>query len=56
MKRLSVKNFGHKAQGVELRGDPRSPEPECFRIRLPGATVEVVRARDEPDSDYVGAD
>ena len=46
MKRLTVRSFGEKAQGVELNGDSRDPEPEHFRVAFPGGDVDVVRCGD----------
>lgn len=54
MKLLRVERFGEDniVQGVMLRGDPRNPEPESFRITFPFGDVEVVRATDEAGGDY----
>lgn len=46
MKLLKVEWFGTQAQGVTLRGDPRSPEPEHLRIVFPGGDVDLVRCDD----------
>jgi hypothetical protein len=46
VKRLAVRDFGEKAQGVELRGDTRNPEPEHFRVVFPGGDVDIVRCDD----------
>ena len=43
MKRLAVKGNNVK-QYVQLRGDPRSPEPELFEIEFPFGVVYVQRA------------
>ena len=46
MKRLKVRDFGTKVQGVTLRADKREPEPETFRVAIPGGDVDVVRTSD----------
>lgn len=46
MKKLPVVWFGDEVQGVSIRGDSRQPEPETFRVSLPGADVDVVRCTD----------
>ena len=47
MKALSIKRFGDKVQGVQLLGDPkRRPEPEHFRVKLPGGDVDITRCDD----------
>lgn len=46
MRRLAVKSFGDEVQGIELRGDRRSPEPTYVRVAFPGGDVDVVRASD----------
>lgn len=47
MKTLRVtKDMGDAVQGVRLYGDPRSPEPEIFRVMFPGGDVDVVRTTD----------
>ena len=43
MKRLSIIDMGTEAQGVELKGDRRNPEPTYFRVRLPFGDVDVAR-------------
>lgn len=52
MRKLKVEDMGTAVQGVTLRGRRSNPEPESFRVRIPGATIDVVRARDEDGSDY----
>lgn len=47
MKRLKVRDFGSKVQGVILRGDRNNPEPESFRVAFPGGDVDVVRTTDD---------
>lgn len=46
MKLLPVERFGETVQGIRLRGDPRSPEPESVRVRFPGGDVDVIRCDD----------
>ncbi len=43
MKRLKVEAMGTKVQGVRLMSDPRNPEPESFRVCIPGGDVDIVR-------------
>ena len=52
MKKLQVKNFGTKVQGIELLGDPRSLEPDTIRISFPWGDVDVTRAADDIKPDY----
>jgi len=47
MRKLSVQEFGTKVQGVWLKGDRRNPEPETFRVILPGGDIDVVRTSDD---------
>lgn len=47
MKRLKVRDFGSKVQGVKLKGNRKNPEPESFRIAFPGGDVDVVRTTDD---------
>ncbi len=46
MKKLRVVSFGEEVQGVRLKGDRRNPEPESFRVAIPGGDVDVVRTTD----------
>jgi len=41
--RLRVQTFGDDAEGIVLRGDPRSPEPTHARIAFPGGDVDIAR-------------
>ena len=43
---LRVTSAGEKAQQVELRGDPRHPEPDHFRVVFPGGDVDLARCDD----------
>ena len=49
---LPVQRISPDVQGVELLGDPRSPEPETFRISFPWGDVDVTRATDDIAPDY----
>ena len=46
MRLLRVTAAGEKAQQVELRGDPRNPEPDHFRVVFPGGDVDLARCDD----------
>ncbi len=46
MKTLKVEQMGTKVQGIRLKGDKRSPEPDHVRIVFPGGDVDVVRTTD----------
>jgi len=46
VKPLRIERFGDKVQGVTLRGNPASPEPETVRVEFPGGDVDVVRTSD----------
>lgn len=46
MEKVKVIMMGTEVQGVELRADRRHPEPEEFRITIPGGDVSVVRTTD----------
>lgn len=46
MRPLRVASAGEKAQQVELRGDPRNPEPDHFRVVFPGGDVDLARCDD----------
>ena len=46
MQRLKVINFGTDVQGVKLKGNPKNPEPESFRVQFPGGDVDVTRTTD----------
>lgn len=46
MRPLRIERMGTDAQGITLRGDPRSPEPTHVRVAFPGGDVDVVRATD----------
>lgn len=51
--RLKVVSFGQSAEGIALRGDPKSPEPDHVRITFPGGDVEVTRASEgDSKTDY----
>ena len=43
---LRIEQFGTKAMGVELLGDPSQPEPEHFRVIFPGGEVDITRCDD----------
>lgn len=45
---LKIQQFGDEFDvlGVTLRGDPRCPEPDEFRVAFPGGEVSVVRTTD----------
>lgn len=44
--RLKIQSFGTNAEGIELKGDPRNPEPDHTRIMFPGGEVDVARTTD----------
>lgn len=44
--RLKIKSFGTDVEGIELKGDPRNPEPDHARIAFPGGDVDVTRTTD----------
>ncbi len=46
MKLLAVERDGEKAQRVVLKGNPKQPEPEHFRVTLPGGDVDIARCDD----------
>ena len=46
MQRLKVIDFGTEVQGVKLKGNPKNPEPESFRVQFPGGDVDVTRTTD----------
>ena len=43
MKATTIKRYGEHVQGVVFFGDPKGPEPDTFRIKLPFGEVETVR-------------
>lgn len=43
---LRIRQMGENVLGVELEGNPSRPEPIHFRLCLPGADIDVVRADD----------
>jgi hypothetical protein len=49
---MKLKRMGTEVVGVEITGDPKNQEPECFRVELPGARLDVTRAKDGVDADY----
>src|SRR6266446_10255385 len=49
---MKLERFGSEVTGSTIKGDPRNPEPEAFRVDFPGGRVEVTRARDGADADY----
>jgi hypothetical protein len=46
MQKVKVTDFGSKVQGIELKANKNSPEPEEFRIKIPGGDVSIVRTTD----------
>jgi hypothetical protein len=40
---LRIEPMGDAVLGVTLLGDPRYPEPDHFRVVLPGGDVDIVR-------------
>ncbi len=46
MRMLKVVSMGTEAQGVELKGDKRNPEPTYFRVVLPFGDVDIARTSD----------
>jgi hypothetical protein len=43
---LKIVSMGTKVLGVRLEGNPKNPEPEHFRVTIPGATVDITRTTD----------
>ena len=48
-KHLKIKKMGDNVLGVELKGDPKQPEPIYFRVVLPFGHVDIVR---QNNNDY----
>ena len=42
-KHLKVKSFGDNVLGVELKGNPKQPEPIHFRVKLPFGDIDIAR-------------
>jgi len=40
---LKIKKMGDAVLGVELKGNPKEPEPIYFRVVLPFGHVDIVR-------------
>lgn len=43
---LKIKSMGDNVSGVELKGDPKQPEPIHFRVTIPFGDVDIVRTTD----------
>lgn len=54
MRALKIERGGDAVQQVTLRGDPRNPEPEHFRVVLPFGDVDIVRVNPDENSDGTG--
>lgn len=46
MRALKIERMGDVVQGVTLRGNPKNPEPEHFRVVLPFGDVDIARCSD----------
>jgi hypothetical protein len=46
MQKVKVRDFGTDVQGIELKADPKHPEPEYFRVKIPGGDIDIVRTSD----------
>lgn len=45
-KHLKIKKMGDNVLGVELKGNPKQPEPIHFRVTIPFGDVDIVRTTD----------
>jgi len=44
---LKIRQMGENVMGVELKGNPKQPEPIHFRVMFPFGDVDVVRTEDD---------
>lgn len=43
---LRIESMGDAVMGVRLEGNPRKPEPDHFRVVIPGGDVDITRCTD----------
>ena len=52
MSKPKVVEMGTSVWGVRIKGDPKQPERESFRVQFPWGDVDIIRATDGADADY----